>query len=76
MPGGRRTRNIYISWSGVMVSDSGNESDNTEGSITALCDDGARLFDDICSPMEQTSHGAGTHTLSGSGRRGRWGQYD
>ena len=59
-----------------MASGNGNESDNTKGSIAALFDEGARLFDDICSPMERTSHGVGTHTVSGSGNRSRWGEWD
>ena len=35
-----------------MASGSDNESDNTEGFIAAFLDEGARLFDDICSPRE------------------------
>ena len=42
-----------------MASGSGNESDNTEGSIAALLDKGACLIDDICSLMEQTPPGVG-----------------
>ena len=59
-----------------MASGSGNESGNTEGSIAALLDEGACLLDDICSLLEQTPPGAGTHTGSGSGSRSRWGQCD
>ena len=39
-------------------SSNGNESENTKGSIAALLDEGPRLIDDICSPMEQTPPGA------------------
>ena len=39
-----------------MATSSGNES---EGSITALFDEGARLFDNMDSPMEQTPPGVG-----------------
>ena len=63
-----------------MVTGSGNES---EGSISALFDKGARLFDNVGSPMEQTPPGAGKMPTTPSrvvdlaaAVQCRWGQWD
>ena len=37
-----------------MARGGGNENDNTEGSIEGRFDEGGRLFDDICSPLDHT----------------------
>ena len=42
-----------------MTSRSDNESNNTDGFIAAFLDERSCLFDDICSPMEQTLPEAG-----------------